>query len=483
MTPPPPAVVLLLAAALPPADEIEYPPTPTVDHVDVYHGVEVADPYRWLEQDVRASEEVARWVEAQNAVTSAYLAGIEEREAIRRRLEELWNYPRYSTPFRAGPRYAFKKNDGLQDQSVLYVMDSLEGEPRVLLDPNTWSEDGTVALSGMAFSDDGRHLAFGRSRSGSDWRTWHVLDVETGEELPDRVEWIKWSGLAWTNDGKGFFYTRYPRPEEGAEYQASNLDSSIWYHRLGTSQDDDVLVHQDPDHPEHSFHATVTEDGRYLVVSAFVGTDARNRLLVRDLDEPYGTTVPVIDDFENEWSLIGNDGALFYFKTDLDAPRGRIVRMDVTRGLDSLEEIVPQAGEPLRGVDLVANLLVCRYLRDVLPLTRIVRLDGEPVREVTFPGIGSASGFDGRRTDTETFYTWSSYDTPPSIYHYDMLTGESTPWRRAEVDVDPDDYVVQQVFYTSADGTRVPMFVAHREGGCCSTGTTRRFCTATAAST
>ena len=456
------SVAFLTVAPLQTAEDA--PVTRTVDHVDEYHGVEVADPYRWLEDDVRVSDEVGAWVGEQNGHTQAWLEQLPGREALEARLTDLWDYERYSAPRKVGRRYVFSKNDGLQNQSVLYVQDGLEGTPRVLLDPNGWSTDGTVALSGSSASDDGRYLAFARSSAGSDWRTWFVLDMQTGAELDDELHWIKWGGPSWMPDGRGFLYTRFPEPAEGEAFQALNLHSKIYYHRVGTAQDEDVLVFEDPAHPEHGYRASVTDDGRWLLIYASKGTDPRNMLFVRDLSEPLAAPTRLIDDFDHGWSVLGNDGSELYIKTDFEAPMGRIVRIDVSKGRDSLEEIVPESAMPMRGASLTGNLFVCSYLEHVLPLVRMFRTDGRHVRDVEFPGIGTASGFGGERDDTETFYSFMSFDTPPSIYRYDLVTGESTLFRRSELDVDPDDYVVEQVFYTSKDGTQVPMFVAHRRG-------------------
>jgi len=458
----------LLVAALPAhagRSGWNYPDTRTVDHVDEYHGIEVADPYRWLEDDVRESSEVAAWVAAQNKVTNKYLKGIRERKAIRERMETLWNYEKYSSPARRGDTYFYSHNTGLQAQNVLFAVDSLDGEPRVVLDPNTWSEDGTVALRGWTVSDDGRYLAYGRSSAGSDWSEWLLLNLETGEAMPDHLRWLKWGGVSWTRDGQGFFYSRFPEPEEGQEFQALNLNHAIYYHRVGTDQAQDVLVFHRPDEPEWGFWGGVTEDDRYLVITAQTGTDDRFRIFYRDLAEPYGMPVALIDNFENEYSFLGNDGPVFYFKTDLDAPRGRVIAID-TRDPEpaNFREIIPQTEWVLQGVDLVGNMFVCTYLKDVVTYVRMFDVAGSHVRDVEFPGIGAAWGFGGRRTDTEVFYRFSSFATPPSIYRYDLITGESTLWKAAEVDIDPEAYEVKQVFYESADSTRVPMFIVYRKG-------------------
>jgi len=446
-------------------ERLNYPKTKRIDHTDDYHGTKVADPYRWLEEDVRKSPEVAEWVEQQNKITSAYLHSIPQREAILHRLTELWNYERYSAPFKVGGRYFYTKNDGLQNQPVLYTMESLDGEPRVLIDPNKWSKDGTVALSGLEVSDDGKYLAYGVAEAGSDWNTWHVLDVGSGNVLSDEVKWIKYSGTSWTTDSKGFFYSRFDEPKPGEAFQKVTLNQKVFYHRLGTPQSDDVLVYRRPDHPEWDFAASVTEDGRYLILTVSKGTNRQYRITYKDLGEPYGMPVDLIEDFDNEYSIVGNDGPIFYFKTDLKAPKGRLIAIDTRKPeRDNWKEIIPEAKENLSGVGLVGNLFVAHYLKDARTQIKLYGMDGTFVREVEMPGIGSATGFGGKRSDTETFYVFSSFATPPSIYRYDLVTGKSKLIRRANVKFNPDDYEVKQIFYTSKDGTKVPMFITAKKG-------------------
>jgi len=459
------ALLLAVAAATAAtADGIDYPKTKKVDQVDVYHGVEVADPYRWLEDDVRTSEAVADWVERENAVTFGYLEAIPERDELRERLTELWDYERVSAPSKRGGRYFSQRNDGLQAQSVVYVQDSLVEEPRVLLDPNGWSDDGTVALAGLAVAPDGRHAAYGVAEAGSDWTTWRVVDVDTGEMTADEVRWVKYSGAEWTKDGAGFFYGRFPAPREGEEFQESSRGQALWYHRLGTPQSADTLVYERPENPDWLYGPQVSEDGRWLIVSIGKST-SHNRLYVRDLTDPYALPRPVVDHFDHDYRVIHNKGKTFWVSTDDGAPRGRVVAIDLDRPEpEHWREVLPESEATLRGANVVGNLLVASFLEDAKTVVRLFTLDGEPVRQVELPGIGSAFGFGGQATDTETFYTFTSFATPPTVYRYDVVSGESTLWRRAPVDVDPDDYVVRQVFYDSKDGTRVPMFVVHKKG-------------------
>lgn len=445
-------------------NDLNYPKARRADTVETYHNTIVPDPYQWLEEDPRNSKDVADWIEAENQVTEAFLSKIPERGAIQKRLTELWDYERYSSPFKVAGQYYFFKNNGLQNQSVLYVIDSLDGEPRVLLDPNQWSQDGTVALRGLSISEDGRYMAYARSSAGSDWQEWYVRNLQTNEDLSDKLQWTKFTGADWTKDSKGFFYSRFPQPQEGQQYTSLNKNQKLYYHRVGTHQEDDVLVYHRPDQPDWGYSASVSEDGRYLVIHVWKGTDPKYRVAYKDLLEPYGMPVDLIDNFDNEFSFLGNDGPVFYFKTDLDAPRGRVIAIDIrSPERDQWKEIIPEAKEPLDGIGITGNLFVATYLKDVINQVRMYRMDGSHVRDVDFPGIGTGSGFGGRRDELETFYLYSSFDTPPSIYRYDLITGESRLWKQAKVVFDPDEYTVKQVFYKSKDGTRVPMFIAHRK--------------------
>jgi prolyl oligopeptidase len=458
-------LIAVVAAVAAEPTRLDYPKTRKGDQTDNYHGTKVADPFRWLEDDVRTSKDVAAWVQAENKVTFDYLKSIPEREGIKKRLTELWDYERFSVPSHVGGRYFYTKNDGLQNQAVLYTLDKLDGEPRLLLDPNTLSKDGTIALAGTAVSDDGKYLAYGTAEAGSDWHTWKLRDVATGKDLADELKWIKWSPAAWTNDGKGFFYSRYDEPKKGAEFQDATRNNKVYYHRVGAPQGDGVLVYKQPDHPDWDFSPAVSEDGRYLVIVTWKGTDPKNRVTYRDLAEPYAMPVDLIDAFENEYTFVGNDGPVFYFKTDLDAPRGRLVAIDVRKPeRKDWKELVPQAKESLQAVSLVGNQFVANYLKDAKSQVKVFSPEGKLLREVELPGIGTVHGFDGKRSDTETFYAFSSYNTPPRIFRYDLLTGKSTLYREAKVKFNPDDYEVKQVFYPSKDGTKVPMFITAKKG-------------------
>jgi prolyl oligopeptidase len=444
-------------------EAVKYPATAKTNHVDVLHGVSIADPYRWLEDD--NAPETTAWVEAQNRVTFAHLEKIPQRPAIRARLEALWNYERYGVPFKEGGRYFFTRNNGLQNQSVLLVAESLEAEPRVLLDPNALSPDGTVALSGYSISEDGNWMAFGLSTAGSDWQEWRVRDVRTGRDEADLLKWVKFSGASWTKDGKGFFYSRYDEPKAGQAKKGANYFQKLFFHRLGTAQSEDVLVYERPDEKEWGFGGHVTDDGRYLVISVWKGTDRRNRVFYKDLQAPGAKVVELLNDFDAHYSLVDNDGTLFWFTTDLDAPRGRVIAIDITQPARAQwREVIPQAAETLKGVNLLNDQFVCTYLKDARSEVKIFSRDGKFLRAVELPGIGSAGGFGGRRRETETFYSFTSFNVPGTIYRHDMATGRSAVFREPKVAFNPADYETRQVFFASKDRTRIPMFVSHKRG-------------------
>lgn len=459
-------ILVLLSSSLNAEEKnLVYPTTKTVDQVDDFHGTSVEDPYRWLEDDVRESDDVAAWVEAQNKLTFDYLRKIPGRDAVEKRITELWNYEKISAPSKTGGRYYFFRNDGLQNQSVLFMQETLDDKPEILIDPNTWSKDGTIALSGTEMSDDGKYVAYGIQDGGSDWRTWRVMEIASRKLLDDELKWIKFSGIAWTPDSKGFFYSRYDEPKEGAEFQSLNLNQKVFYHVVGTSQSEDKLIYERPDEPEWGFGAEVSEDGRYLVMTVWKGTDDRYRVYIKDLTDPEAQPFALIDNFEHEYSFVGNDETLLMFQTNLGAPLRRIIGIDL-RKPDPADwvEIVAETDDTLTSAGIVGDMIVGRYLKDARTQVRLFNMKGEFVRDVEFPGIGSASGFGGKRDHKETFYSFSSFATPPSTYRYDIVTGKSTLLRRAAVKFNPDDYVTKQIFYTSKDGTKVPMFVCHRKG-------------------
>lgn len=440
-----------------------YPDTRRSDQVDDYHGHEIADPYRWLE-DVD-SDETRAWVKSQNEVTFGFLERVPQREALKRRLTELWNYERFGLPHHRGGRYFYSHNDGLQNQSVLYVAESLDAEPRELLDPNKLSGDGTVALAGYAISDDGQRMAYGLAADGSDWREWKVKDVATGEDLSDHLKWIKFSGVSWTPDNKGFYYSRYDEPEKGEEFTEANYYQKLYYHRIGDTQDKDRLVYQRPDQKEWGFDGDVTEDGDYLVITVWRGTERKNQVFYKNLQEAEAPVVELLAGFDAEYDYIGNQGDRFWFVTDLDAPKRRVIEIDLRHpARDQWKPLVPETENVIRGVSLVGQRFIVSYLQDASTRVRVFQTDGQHVRDVQFPAIGSAHGFGGRNSDRETFYSFSNYTTPSTIYRYDVASGESTVYKRPDVAFDPNDYVSEQVFYESKDGTRIPMSITYKKG-------------------
>ncbi len=489
-----PIVLLLLLSPMPmDAVELAYPPTERGEQVDTYEGpegaVEVADPYRWLEEDVRESDRVAAWVAQQQALTEAYLSSLPEREAFKKRLAELWNFERRSAPRRLGkpgksPRqYLYRRNDGLQNQSVLWVTNDYSSDGRVLIDPNDWSADGTISMGGYASSDDGQLLAYLRSESGSDWKTIRVLEIATGKPLEEVIHWVKFSGLQWATDSSGFYYNRYPEPEEGEAFQAVVKNPMVMFHRLGTPQAEDIVIYKDPDHPDWGCHASLTEDGQRLLLIVSRGTDSQNRLYVRDARAIVDPTEDsrlawkaIVGDFKNEFSPIGCIGNRLYMQTDYEAPNRRVVAIDlvsVAKGLASdakrpvrerLEEIVPESEATLEWASLVGGKLFVGYLHDVAAEVRVHDpASGQLLNEVALPGVGSVGGFGGTQRADETFYTYTSFDAPPTTYHYDIATGKSEKLFEPDAGVDFSQLTVRRDFFTSKDGTRVPIFLAHRK--------------------
>lgn len=461
------AVVSLLITpiALLGQEKLDYPESKQVNQVDNFFGTPVPDPYRWLEDDVRNSDSVREWVDSQNALTFSIIGQLPYRNEIKARLTKLWDYEKFGTPFKRGERYFYFKNNGLQNQSVLYKLKSLGDEPTVLIDPNQWSADGTNALGGLEFSDDGKLLAYGVQKAGSDWRTWKVMNVETGEQLSDELNWIKFGSVSWTKDSAGFFYSCYDEPKSDQKFQGLNLGQKVYYHRIGDLQSKDRLVHENPDNPKFGFLPEVSEDGKYLVITVWQGTDDRYRVLYQNLDDPNSKLTALIENFENEYSFLGNDESRFYFKSDFNAPKKCILSIDTLHPEQAnWKVIVPESDDSMESAGIVGNNFIVQYLQDAKSLVKLYKLDGKYAREVKLPGIGTASGFGGRRDQKETFYSFSSFNRPPSVYRYDLKTGVSTLIREAKVDFNPNDFVVKQVFYKSKDGTQVPMFIAHKKG-------------------
>jgi prolyl oligopeptidase len=441
-----------------------YPETRRVDQVDEQFGVKVPDPYRWLENDVRNDPDVRAWVDAENAVTDAYLATLPGRDVFAKRLKKLLDYERFGVPVKKGRRYFYARNSGLQNQAVLVVRDSLDDPVgRVLIDPNAWSQDGATALAEWVPSQDGGKVLYAVQDGGSDWRTVKIMDVGTGKTLADTVEWVKFSNLAWAKDGSGFYYSRFAAPAEGAEFQALNQNQQIYFHRTGTAQALDRLIYATPDMPARGHTAQVTDDGNWLVITTHEGTDSRYEITVLDLTRADAKPRTIFPGLESQWSLAGNVGATFFWVTNKGAPRLRIVTSDLSAAEPAIHEVVPEDAAVLDGAAIIGGKLLASYMVDVKREVRRYALDGRPDGVVPLPGIGEAIGFGGESDNGETFFAFTSFATPTTIYRYDVNTGAVTPWATPKVAFDPSLYTVSQRFYRSKDGTRVPMFIVRRK--------------------
>jgi prolyl oligopeptidase len=489
---------------------LNYPPADRGTQVDVYHGVSIADPFRWLEDtDAPATK---AWVEAENKLSDSFLATIPERPAIKNRLTQLWNYARYTAPFKEGGRYFYFQNTGLQNQSVLYVQDGRNGRPRLLLDPNTLSADGTVALSGRSPSNDGHYLAYSLSTSGSDWQELHVRDVDTGRDLPDTLKWVKFSGISWTHDNKGFFYSRYDEPTSGNKMTNVNRNQKVYYHRVGRPQSRDELIYDRPDQPDWIFSANVSDDGQYVIITVSKGTDVRTRLYFIDLDNPgrpeiNNPVVRLIDKQDAEYEFVGNNGTMFYVRTDRNAPRGRIVAISIDNPREQRwNTVVGESKDALVSATMAGEDIVGNYLQDAhsnirfFSGSRDARRDVRPRQpeqqqrtpstvyddtstapivtrggqmtgagfvlrgELPLPGIGTVNELNGKQGDDELFYSFTSFLYPTTIYRYDLNTRRAELFRAPKVAFDPTKYETRQVFYNSKDGTRVPMFITAKKG-------------------
>jgi len=449
------------AAASAPAPALAYPATERGNTVDPQFGVDVADPYRWLEDDVRVNSKVAAWVADQNKVTDAYLATLPGREAFKARMTELYNYERFGLPTKAGTSYFYSRNDGLQPQSVLYVREGLAGEGRVLIDPNGWAKDGATALAEWNPSDDGKYLLYSVQDGGTDWRIVRVKDVATGQDTGDEIRWVKFSALDWAKDGSGFYYSRFPEPGEGQAFQSLNENHAVYFHKLGTAQSADVLIHATPDKPKLNNSAVVTDDGKYVLVVSSEGTDERFGLTLHPVKG--GQAITLVDDFANNWEYVTNEGTRFTFVTNKGAPRQRLVSLDIKKP-GALTELVGENEATLVGASRVGNRIILSYLGDAKSEARMVALDGKPIANIKLADIGSASGFGGKSSDPETFYSFSSYATPTTIYRLDTVTGKSEIFAQPKLTFDPKQFSVEQRFYKSKDGTEVPMFIVMKKG-------------------
>jgi prolyl oligopeptidase len=426
------------------------------------HGQNIEDPFDWLEDP--DSLRTREWVEAQNVRTAEFLAGVPQRDAIHRRLTELWNYEKCGVPVLFGGRYFFTRNDGLQNQSVLYVSERLGDKPRALVDPNLLSADGTVAMVSAQPSHDGKLVAFGLATAGSDWEEWQVVDVASGRATDDHVRWVKFSAAAWTNDNKGFYYCRYDEPRKAEEFHGTNYYQKICYHLIGTQQSNDEVTYFRPDHKEWIYETVVSDDGRYLIIHVWNATNVNNAVFYRDLVSG-GPVVELIANFDSRYHFVGNDGPVFWLATDHEAPRGRVVAVD-TRQPEPADwrSIVAEREYTLDSTTVVGNYVVARYLRDAQAHVEVLDLDGRLVRTIPLPGIGSVTGFRGQRESSETFFDFTSFTSPTRVYRYDVDSGETEIFHQPVLSFDPGNFETRQIFFSSRDGTRIPMFLSYRKG-------------------
>jgi len=442
-----------------------YPPAKQIDQVDDYHGKKVRDPYRWLEDP--DSPETRKWIDQENEITSGFLSQIKTREAIEERLTDLWNYEKCTVPFAEGGKLFYFKNTGLQNQDVLFVRDKETGKERILLDPNKLSEDGTVALSSIDVSQDGKLLAYGISRSGSDWQEWFVRDIETGEDLKDHIQWVKFSSASFTRDGKGFFYSAYDKPDEKTQLQKTNYFQKLYFHKIGERQDSDTLVYERKDQKEWGFSGSVSEDGDYLVIHVWKGTEPKNRIFYKSLTVPESPVVELLTKADAEYSYVGNQGTTFWFRTDLDAPRGRLVAIDIAtfnQSKPEFKELIPESSDTLLAVNATGGAFFVSYLKDAFTRVSRHKLDGSIENQVELPGIGTASGFGGKMSAGDTYYSYTSFNTPSTIYKYEIGSAKTSTFFKPAVKFDPDDYKTEQVFVKSKDGTKVPLFITYKKG-------------------
>ena len=471
---------------------LKYPETKTVEVIEEQFGVKVADPYRWLEDDVRVNPAVAEWVKAENAVTDAYLETLPGKDVLAARMKKLYDYERFGLPEKAGGHYFFTKNDGLQNQAVLYVRKGLGGKDRVLIDPNGWAKDGATALDSWVPSKDGKLLAYSIQDGGSDWRTIKVIDTATGQTLDDEIKWAKFTNISWLGDG--FLYSRFAAPQEGAAFQQLNYNQTVYFHKIGTPQSSDEVVYATPDRKELGHTAEVTQDGKWVVITSSAGTDEKYELNVIPLRAKKGQpqkweAQSLVKGLEYDWQLIEGIGDTLYFVTNKNAPKLRVVTMDLTYqpGYYTIvcspeddfngvcpepsdgdhwepQNLIPERAETLSRAQIVGDRLILSYIKDAASMAMMTDLAGKPVQQIALNAIGTASGFSGKPSDPETFYGFSSFNQPGAVYRFDSKTGKSTPFALPKLSFDPADFVVDQIFYPSKDGTKIPMFIVHKKG-------------------
>ena len=443
-------------------DALTYPETKTVDVVEEQFGEKVADPYRWLENDVREDADVAAWVKAQNKVTNAYLETLDGRDALAASMTKLFDYDALGVPIEAGGNYFYQRKSGGQNQAVLYVREGEDGEERVLIDPAKWSDDGATALAEWKPSDDGSLLVYAIQDGGSDWRTVKVIEVATGKILEDTVEWVKFSNLAWMPNNYGFLYSRFPAPQEGEAFQSLNKDQTIYLHLIGKPQDQDMKVYETPDRPDLNHVAELTSDSAWVVISSSSGTDERYEITLVKVDAPELEARTLVKGLENNWTLIDGIGDTLYFATDKDAPRRRIMKTDVSAETPEWEEIVPEHVATIDTAILVGETLAVDYIDDAKSRLELFALDGTPKGVVDLPGLGQVGGLNGSAKDSEAFFAFTSFNRPSTIYRFDDA-GAPKVWAKPDIPFDPENIAVSQRFYESKDGTKIPMFLVHRK--------------------
>ena len=443
-------------------DTLSYPDSKPGKTVDTLHDIKVPDPYRWLE-DLN-SDQTSAWVKAQNSLTDSYLDAIPGRQALENHLTKLWNVERLGVPSFEGGSYFFSKNNGLQNQSVLYSSKSLDLEPTVLLDPNKLSKDGTVALNSYEVSPDGKYLAYSTSASGSDWVEWKVREISSGKDLSDHLKWSKFSGASWAKNSKGFYYGRFPTQKNGEEMMAQNIHKKIYFHEIGKPQNEDLLVYERPNQPKQGLYAWVTEDGKYLLIQVSQGTDTKNGLFYKDLSNPTSKVIELLSSFDASYDFITNLGSKFIIRTDLNAPKQKVISIDVNEPLSvRWETIIPESTETLRSVSHIGGLFIANYLKDARTEIRRFKTDGNSLPPVKLPGLGTASGFEGKSDQNETFYYFTSFTSPGAVYRYDVTRNASTLLKAPKTQFDRDHYESRQIFATSRDGTKIPMFIVSKK--------------------
>jgi prolyl oligopeptidase len=448
---------------------LEYPKAQKGDVIDDYFGTKVPDPYRWLEDT--DSQETVAWVKAENLLTAGYMEKLADRAPFRDELTKLLNYQRYTVPEYEGHRYVYRKNDGLQNQSVIYTLKNLGDEPTVLLDPNQLASDGTVAVTSTAVSEDGRLLAYGVAASGSDWNEIRIRDIEANKDLPDLVKWVKFSEPSWTKDSKGFFYAKFPEPISSENQTFAKLaNQKLYYHRLGDPVESDRLIYERPDDPDLAFNVQVSHDGRFLLLLVNRGTEERDLLYYKDLGDPATPKIdapfqPIVDKFEADFKVAGSIGTRLYVVTDLNAARYKIVEIDLTNpGRDYWKEIIPESKDLLEDASVVGGKLVVKYLVDAKNQLLVFDVNGKRESEIALPALGTVGSLSGDSDRPQLFYSFTSFLYPSTIYRYDVDTGENAVFQKPNVDFDPDRYETKQIFYPSKDGTKVPMFIVSRKG-------------------